>query len=78
VARRALALTAVTSRAIFEQEPLHPGAAPTHVELLVWVKAIGIGDELEPDEWEVLQRPLGRLESRAQIDSTWRVKQNRS
>ncbi|MCI0463491.1 MAG: DUF4272 domain-containing protein [Gemmataceae bacterium] len=72
VARRALALTAVTARAILEQDTKNPEAAGTYQDLLAWVKDIGI-DEFEPDEWEVLQRPLGRLDQRGQINSTWRL-----
>ncbi len=73
VARRALALAAVTARAILEQDVANPEAAGTYQDLLAWVREIGIDDEFEPDEWEVLQRPLGRLEPRQQIDSTWRL-----
>lgn len=91
VARRALAMTAVTARAILEQGGIHlglgrpkwnpmtwlrhklAGAAGQHQELLLWVQLLGIQDEFEPDEWEVLQRPPGRLEPRQQIDSTWRL-----
>ena len=28
---------------------------------------------MEPKEWEVLQRPLGRLDQRMQIEATWRL-----
>jgi hypothetical protein len=75
VARRALALTAVTVRAILEQDATRkaPHAEPVYKDLLAWIETIGIGDELEPDEWEVIQRPLGKLSSRQQIDSTWRL-----
>jgi hypothetical protein len=73
VARRALALTALTARAILEQDTANPEAPKTYQDLLAWVRDIGIDDELEPDEWEVLQRPLGRLDQRQQINSTWRL-----
>lgn len=73
VARRALALTAVTFRAVLERELDNPEAQPTYQELLAWVDAIGIQDELEPDEWQVLQRPLGRLEQQDQVNGTWRL-----
>lgn len=73
VARRALALTAVTARAILEQDTANPEAAGTYQDLLEWVKGLGIDDEFEPDEWKVLQRPLGKLDQRGQIDSTWRL-----
>jgi hypothetical protein len=73
VARRAVALTAVTARAILEQDPANPDNIQTNKDLLTWVGEIAIDDEFEPDEWEVLQRPLGRLESRQQVNSTWRL-----
>jgi Domain of unknown function (DUF4272) len=91
VARRALALTAVTARAILEQGGVNLGlAAPKwnpltwvrhlltgqqsqHRNLLAWITLLGIDDEFEPDEWEVLQRPPGRLEQQQQINSTWRL-----
>jgi hypothetical protein len=73
VARRALALTAVTARAILEQDTANPEAETTYQDLLAWVRDIGIDDEFEPDEREVVRRPLGRLDQRGQINSTWRL-----
>jgi hypothetical protein len=73
VARRALALTAVTARAILEQDTANPEAPRTYQDLLAWVRDIGMEDEFEPGEWEVVQRPLGRLGQRGQINSTWRL-----
>jgi hypothetical protein len=88
VARRALALTTVTARAILEQGGVNlglgrpnwnpliwmrhrlAGQAEQHRQLLQWVQLLGIDDEFEPDEWEVLQRPPGRLEQQQQITST--------
>jgi hypothetical protein len=74
VARRALALTAVTARALLEQDdPSQPWVQENHRDTLAWVEAIGIGDEFEPDEWKVLQRPPGTLDERAKINATWRL-----
>lgn len=73
VARRALALTAVTARAILEQDAETPEATGTYKDLLAWVKAIGLRDEFEPDEWAVLQRPPGRLDPDMQTNATWRL-----
>jgi hypothetical protein len=74
VARRALALGAVTTRAFIEKHDLSdPETEATRKQLLEWVATLEIGEELEPDEWNVLQRPVGRLEQQAVIDSTWRV-----
>lgn len=88
VARRALALAAVTGRAMLEQGvtitprlggpfqwafDLFANTERQRQELLRWIESIGIGDELEPWEWQVLQRPVGKLDGRMQIDSTWRL-----
>jgi hypothetical protein len=72
VARRALALTCVTARAILEREG-GPGAGGTHDRLLTWAKEIGIRDELEPEEWEVVKRPPSKLDEQMQVNSTWRL-----
>jgi hypothetical protein len=74
VARRALALAAVAARALLEQnDPTEAWVAKFHQDTLEWVEDVGIGEELEPEEWKVLQRPPGRLDQRAQINATWRV-----
>lgn len=88
VARRALALAALTGRAMLEQgEPLRPRKSkllgwvkslfadfdPSRRELIQWIEAVGLHDELEPDEWAVLQRPVSKLDKRQQIGSTWRL-----
>lgn len=74
VARRALALAAVSVRALVEQDdPDDPSAEEFRQRVLNWVSEVGVGDELEPDEWEVLQRPVGRLDRQQQIDATWRL-----
>lgn len=72
-ARRALALAAVTCRAILEQEWKGRKAAATHRDLVAWIEDVGLGGELTPDEWEVIQTPLGRLKGQSLIDSTWRL-----
>jgi hypothetical protein len=73
VARRALALTAVTARAILEQEAANPKAVQTYRKLLSWAKGLGIDEEFEPEEWEALQRPLAKLDRQAQVNLTWRL-----
>jgi hypothetical protein len=91
VARRALALTAVTARAILEQGNVDLGLAKPkwnpltwarhfladqkrqHQALLAWINLLGIEDEFEPNEWQVLQRPPRHLLSQEQINSTWRL-----
>jgi hypothetical protein len=74
VARRALALAAVTARALLEQDdPSEAWVAEFFRGTLAWVEALGITDEVEPDEHEVLRSPPGSLDEPAQIDSTWRL-----
>ena len=88
VARRALALTAVGARALLEQKGVvlrrpTPGAWNPRIwlspqekqrrDLLEWIDLVDIGEGLEPEEWEVLQRPIGRLEQQQQVNSTWRL-----
>jgi hypothetical protein len=74
VARRALALTAVAGRAKLEYEAPRLDAPETmRRRLLDWVESLNLGDELEPDEWKVLQRPVGMLEQRDAFDAMWRV-----
>lgn len=73
VARRALALAAVTARAFIERDAAQTGAAAGYRNLLEWVRALGIEDELEEPERTLVFRPLGALEERAQINAVWRL-----
>jgi hypothetical protein len=81
VARRALALAAVTARAVLEEDAHAPDAAERHRELLEWVREIGIEDELEgpspwrperPHERSILASPPGAMDEQARVDSMWR------
>jgi hypothetical protein len=74
VARRALALTAVAARATLELDAPELDSPDTHRQrLLEWVESLEIGDELEPEEWKVLQRPVGKLEQQDFVNAMWRV-----
>ncbi len=74
VARRTICLTAVAARATLELDAPHLDNAEQHRhQILEWIAAVGVEDELEPDEWKVLQRPTGSLDERAFINSMWRV-----
>ncbi|HEX8697158.1 MAG TPA: DUF4272 domain-containing protein [Longimicrobium sp.] len=73
VARRALALAAVTARAILEREARERGAAGKHQDLLGWVRETGVEDELEEYEREHLRQPPGRLDPRSQMNASWRL-----
>jgi hypothetical protein len=73
VAARALVLAAIGARGLFEKDG-HPEEFETdRKEILSWIEAIGISDELEADEWEILQRPIGSLERQTWSDATWRI-----
>jgi hypothetical protein len=74
VMRRAFALAAVSTRAMLERDAEQiDDPESERRQLNQWVTNIGIGEELEPDEWKVLQRPIGTLDQRALIDSMWRL-----
>lgn len=74
VARRALSLAALCGRALLEQEDhSDPDVEDTRRRILRWVDEVGLGDEIEPDEWEVMQRPVGKLELRAALNAMWRL-----
>jgi hypothetical protein len=76
VVRRMLALTAVAGRATLELDAMQQEIdnAYQHRERMVeWVNELGVGDELEAEEWKVLQRPVGALEQQDFIDAMWRV-----
>lgn len=74
VLRRAMVLAAVTNRAFMElddkpQEELES----LRQELLAWIQDAGISDEIEPDEWEILQVPVGTVPEQSTIDAIWRL-----
>ena len=74
LARRALALTAVAARATLELDAPHLDSPESERQyLLEWIESLGLGDELEPNEWRVLQRPVGKLEQQDHINAMWRV-----
>jgi hypothetical protein len=74
VAQRALGLAAVAGRGLLEQED----AARMDVEanrrrVVAWVEAAGVLEELELDEWAVLQSPVGALTKQAAVNASWRL-----
>jgi hypothetical protein len=78
VARRAVALMAVTARAVIEREVKQirlTGAQATdmHARLLAWVAEVGLETEFEQPEREVLRVPPGKLADRDFSDALWRV-----
>jgi hypothetical protein len=74
VAGRALALAAVAGRALLEQEdPSDAGVEETRQRINAWVDAVGIRDELEPDEEKLLRQGLGAPDQQAAINGCWRL-----
>lgn len=71
VARRALVLEAVAYRGFLEAEP-RKEAEVYRAELLDWVKVLGLGGELEPDERRLLAAKAGTLSPDAVNLATWR------
>ncbi|MEA2711631.1 MAG: hypothetical protein QOF78_4232 [Phycisphaerales bacterium] len=74
VTRRALALAAVTARALLEQEdPADPDVESTRQRINQWVDTVGLREELEPDEEKLLRRGLGALAPQEAVDGCWRL-----
>lgn len=76
VINRTLALTALAARATLEFDATQndlPHPEEHRIRLLEWVAAMQIDEELEPDEWSVLQQPVTRLEQQDLINAMWRV-----
>jgi hypothetical protein len=72
VAERGMILTCLSGRASLENED-RTEAAPLHERTKEWVKEIGLGAEIEPDEVKILEAPLGELAMRQRIDASWRI-----
>lgn len=78
VAQRTLALTAVATRATIELDHLQGALDVDEGErhrqrMLSWIADLNIDDEFEPQEWKVIQRPVGALEQQDFINAMWRV-----
>jgi Domain of unknown function (DUF4272) len=74
VARRVLALTAVTARAVIERDHgPKADSADKHAKLLRWVADVGIEDELEDDERKALRAKPGKLDGQTAVNCMWRI-----
>lgn len=74
VMRRAMILAAVANRSLLENEPDQVEDPPRVLrQMIKWIKAIGIHDELEREEAKIIQQPMGTLESRQVINAMWRI-----
>ena len=74
VARRTLALAALTGRALLEQRDLADPMTQVHWErLMAWVTKLELLDEFEADEWAVVSAPPGQLNPTTTVNATWRI-----
>ncbi|MFM8271572.1 MAG: DUF4272 domain-containing protein [Gemmata sp.] len=74
VARRALALVAVTARAVLEQsDPTAAHVQTTYADLLAWARDLDLDAEFEPAERAAVSAPPGCLDSRQLTKATWRL-----
>lgn len=73
VAIRALALVALTARAMLEWSGDDPGTGLTHENVLEWARETGAMDEMEPEEREVMQAPLRSLAPQPHVNAAWRL-----
>jgi Domain of unknown function (DUF4272) len=73
VARRAVALTALTGRAFLELEGSGADEAEQLQHILGWVEDLDIRDEFEAEELSFLETRIGELEQSEIMNMTWRA-----
>jgi hypothetical protein len=74
VAKRALVLAAVANRGLIENEKGNFDRPDEIRELMLqWIEETGVNDEVEPEEWKVLQRPVGSLDIQDAVNAVWRL-----
>lgn len=74
VARRAAVLAAVGNRGLIELERFTIDQPDEICQVMLeWIRLSGVADEVEPNEWELLQRTTGTLPQVDAIDATWRI-----
>jgi len=72
VARRAIVLSVVSCRGIVEGHPKHSKEGRDLVKRSdLWLRAIGLEDELSDWERQILVSPFGDLADRDRIDASW-------
>jgi hypothetical protein len=72
VAGRALVLSAVTCRGFIEQEAGDKNAEAFREDVLNWLCDLVLKEEIEREEFSLLNSPLGTLTPKQTIDATWR------
>jgi len=73
VAARALVLGAVVCRSAIEGDAGNSKAEAFREEVLSWLRDVGLVQEAEPSELELLECKLGGLSDRQRIDASWRA-----
>ncbi|OWK36787.1 DUF4272 domain-containing protein [Fimbriiglobus ruber] len=79
VARRVVALTTVTARAVIERDARNGADAPDqsarkHQSLLAWLSDFpALVDEFEPAERGIVETPPGQLAPQKAVDAMWRI-----
>src|SRR3954447_3459730 len=71
VASRAMILAAVACLGRIEDDAGKPGAEELRNDVYQWLIKIGVEEELEPAESEILQTPLGGLDRKTHMDAGW-------
>jgi hypothetical protein len=72
VAARAMVLSAISCRGAIEKDAEKPGAEVLRKQILPWLDQIGVTQEIEPAERDMLDTPLGKLDLRKALNATWR------
>jgi hypothetical protein len=74
VMQRAMVLAAVTNRGFIELEKTpREEMEELRGELIDWIQNSEIFDEVEPNEWEILQAPVGSVPQQDTINAIWRL-----
>ena len=71
VAARALVLSAVSCRALIEEDAGKPGAEQLRKNVIKWLNRIGVSDEMERSEEILISTPLGELDKKTTMDASW-------
>jgi hypothetical protein len=71
VAARALVLCAVVARAYLEEGASDPHTEELRQQIRGWLEQLELGDALTAAERRQLERPVGRLSQREQVDASW-------
>jgi len=72
VAARALVLAGVSCRGLIEKDAGKPGADQLRQRVCQWLQDLGIADEIETSELDLLTTPLGQLNQQSKLYAGWR------